>query len=69
MTMKLKYGENFGLCYMDAGFLVYDIKTDDFYEDITSNVEAGFDMSHYSCSHPLPTGVNKKSHWPYEERC
>ena len=36
--MKPKYGKNFPLCYMDTDFLVYDIKTDDLYEDITGDV-------------------------------
>ena len=58
--MKPKYGMNHQLCYMDTDSLVYDIKTDDFYKDIISNVEARFDMSGYSHSCPLPMGVNKK---------
>ena len=60
--MKLKYGANLWLCYMDTDSLVYDIKTDDSYKDITGNVQARFDMSSYSCSRvcSLPIGVNKK---------
>ena len=48
--------------YMDASSLVYNIKIDDFYEDITSNIKAGFNMSGYSCSQvcPLPMEVNKE---------
>ena len=57
---KLKYGANLRLCYMDTNFLVYNIKTDDFYEDITDDVEAQFDISGYSHSHLLPMEVNKK---------
>ena len=45
---------------MDTDSLVYDIKTADFYENIASDVEARFDTSGYSRSHPLPMGVNKK---------
>ena len=60
--MKPKYGTNLQLCYMDTDSLVYDIKTDDFYEDIAGDVKARFHTSSYSCSciHPLPIGVNKK---------
>ena len=60
--MKLKYGTNLRLCYMDTHSLVYNIKTDNFYEDITGNVKATFDMTGYSCSwvRPLPIGVNRK---------
>ena len=37
------------LCYMDTDSLVYDIKTEDFYEDIANDVEARFAI-----------GLNKK---------
>ena len=36
--MKWKYGVNLQLYYMDTDSLVYDIKIDDFYEDIASNI-------------------------------
>ena len=58
--MKPKYGANLWLYYMDTDTLVYDIKTEDFYKDITSDVEAKFNISGYGHSHPLPMGVNKK---------
>ena len=60
--MKPKYGANLQLCYMNTDSLVYDIKTDYFYEDIADDVHARFDMSGYSLSriHPLSSGVNKK---------
>ena len=46
--MVPKYGlEKFKLCYMDTDSLVYDIKTEDFYEDITDDVPARFDTSGY----------------------
>ena len=32
---------------MDTDSLVYDIKTEDFYEDIANDVEARFDTSGY----------------------
>ena len=47
---------------MDMGSLVYDIKTEDFYEDIANDVEARFDSSDYSKTdfRPLPICLNKK---------
>ena len=36
--LKPKYGENVKLCHMDTDPLVYHIKTEDFYEDITNDV-------------------------------
>ena len=36
------------------------IKTNDFYEDIASDVGNRFDTSNYEVNRPLPTGKNKK---------
>ena len=61
--MVPKYGlEKLKLLYMDMDSLVYDIKTEDFYEDIANDVEATFDTSGYSKTdfRPLPIGLNKK---------
>ena len=59
--MVPKYGlEKLKLCYMDTDSLVYDIKTEDFYEDIEDNVPARFDTSGYCPNRPLPVGLNKK---------
>ena len=57
-----KYGDRLKLCYMDTDSLVYDIKTEDFYEDIANDVEARFDTSGYSKTdfRPLLIGLNKK---------
>ena len=54
--------EKLKLCYMDTDSLVYNIKTEDFYEDIANDVAARFDKSGYSKAdfRPLPIGLNKK---------
>ena len=59
--MVPKYGlEKLKLCYMDTDSLVYDIKTEDFYEDIADDVPARFDTSVYCPNRPLLVGLNKK---------
>ena len=61
--MVPKYSlEKLKLCYLDTDSLVYDIKTEDFYEDIANDVEARFETSGYSKTdfRPLPIGLNKK---------
>ena len=61
--MVPKYGlEKLKLCYMDTDSLVYDIKTEDFYEDIANDVEARFDTSGYSKTdfRLLPISLYKK---------
>ena len=58
--MKPKYGDNVKLCYMDTDSFIMNIKTEDFYKDITNDVEKRFDTSNYECDRPLLTGKNKK---------
>ena len=58
--MKPKYNDNIKLCYMDTNSFVKNIKTNDFYKDISNDVEKRFDTSNYECNRPLPIGKNKK---------
>ena len=46
----------------DTDSLCYEIKTDDFYKDISPDVDARFDTSNYPVDHPsnIPTERNKK---------
>ena len=45
---------------MDTDSLIMNIKTNDFYKDISYDVDKRFDTSNYECNRPLPTGKNKK---------
>ena len=58
--MKPKYGNNVKLCYMDTDSFIMDIKAEDFYKDISNDVEKKFDTSNHEVNRPLPTGKNKK---------
>ena len=58
--MKPKYNDNVKLCYMNTDSFVMNIKTKDFYKDISSDVDKRFDTSNYEVNRPLPTGKNKK---------
>ena len=58
--MKPKYNGNVKLCYMDTYSFIMNIKTNDFYKDIASDVENRFDTSNYEVNRPLSTGKNKK---------
>ena len=57
--MKPKYGNDGKLCYIDTDSFIMNIKTNDFYEDITNDVENRFDTSNYEVNRPLPMGKNK----------
>ena len=58
--MKPKYSDNVKLCYMDTDSFIMNIKTEDFYKDIASDVEKRFDTSNYEVDRTLSTGKNKK---------
>ena len=58
--MKPKYNDKVKLCYMDMDSFIMNIKTNDFYKDISNDVENRFDTSNYEVNRPLPTGKNKK---------
>ena len=60
--IKPKYQEKAQLCYMDTNSFIIDIKTKDFYEDISYDVNKWFDTSDYDKTEkkPLPIGRNKK---------
>ena len=45
--IKPKYNNDVELCYMDTDSFVMNIKTNDFYKDITSDVANRFDTSNY----------------------
>ena len=52
--MKPKYDNNVKLCYMDTDSFIMNLKTNDFYKDISNDVENSFE------NRPLPMGKNKK---------
>ena len=57
-----KYGDKTKLCFTDTDSFIVNIKTEDFFEDIPSDVERWFDTSNYDKNNkrPLPIGKNKK---------
>ena len=60
--IKTKYGDKAKLLFTDTDSLMYEIRTEDFYEDIKGDVKDRFDTSDYPSNHPsgIPTGCNKK---------
>ena len=58
--MKPKYDNKVILCYTDTDSVIINIKTNDFYEDIASDVENRFDTSNYEVNGLLPMRKNKK---------
>ena len=58
--MKPKYNDNVRLCYMDTDSFIMNIKTNDFYKDISDDVDNRFDTSNYEVRRPLLMGKTKK---------
>ena len=60
--IKPKYGDSAKLCYTDTDSLIIYIKTEDFFEDISSDVDRWFDTSNCDKNdeRPLPIGKDKK---------
>ena len=57
-----KYGDRAKLCYVGTDSFIIYIKIEDFFEDISNDVEGWFDTSNYdkNVKRPLPIGKNKK---------
>ena len=60
--IKPKYGSRAELLFTDTDSLMYEIKTKDFYKDISADIKAKFDTSAYPPDHRsgIPVGINKK---------
>ena len=60
--IKPKYEDRAKLCYTDTDSFIINIITEDFFEDISNDVERWFDTSNYDKNdkRPLPIGKNKK---------
>ena len=60
--LKPKYGDKAKLCYTDTDSFIIHIITEDFFEDISNDVESWYDTSNYDENDkiPLPIGKSKK---------
>jgi len=66
--IKPKYENRAKLLYTDTVSLIYENETEDFYRDISDDVEARFDTNDIPEDPPsgIPTGKNKS--YRYDER-
>ncbi len=69
--MKPKYGNKANLLFTDTDSLCYEIETENFYKDISGDVEKWFDTSNYDEDHPsgIYTKVNKKEVGFMKDEC
>ena len=61
--LKPKYGNKTKLCYTDTDNFIIYIKTENFFQDISNDVEKWFDTSNYNKKDKiaLPVGKNTRS--------
>ena len=59
---KPKYGDKAKLCYTDTDSFIIHLITEDFFEDISNDVESWYDISNYDENNKrsLPIGKTKK---------
>ena len=67
--VKPKWGDKSSLLFTDTDSLCYEIKTDDFYEDIRNDVSEWFDTSNYEKDHLLFSNNNKKQVGFMKDEC
>ncbi len=67
--VKPKYGDKATLLFTDTDSLCYEIRTEDFYQDIAGNVSKWFDTSNYEKDHPLFSEKNKKQVGFMKDQC
>ena len=62
IILNQNMGKRQNYCYTDTDSLIYEIETEDFYEDIKDDLDEYFDTSDYPADHPsgLKSQFNKK---------
>lgn len=65
------YRDDARLLFTDTDSLAYEIRTEDFYKDITPHVQEKFDTSNYSADHPsgIPVDANKNIIGMFKDEC
>ena len=58
--IKQKYGDKAKLCYTDTDSFVIYIMTQDFFEDISNDVQKWYDRSNYDENDKRPLPIGKK---------
>ena len=59
--LKPKYQDNINLCYMDTESFIFNVETDDFYEDILPHLNKWYDTSKIDkkLNRCIPIGLNE----------
>ena len=58
--LKPKYKENLNLCSMDTDSFIFNVKTEDWYKDISHDIEQRFEPSNIQTSIQIKNNINRK---------
>ena len=64
--LKPRYKQNINLCYMDTDSFIFNVKTEDWYQDISNDIEQRFDTYNIQTNIPLKIGVRSISRFSNE---
>ena len=67
--MKPIFGDRVHLLYMDTDSFIYEISSDDVYEELRPHTRDYFDFSNYPESHMLKNSCNKKMPGKSKDEC
>ena len=68
-VMKPIFGDRVHLLYMDMESFIYEISSDDVYEELRLQARDYFDFSNYPESHILKNSCNKKVPGKFKDEC
>lgn len=66
--LKARYGDKVQLLYTDTDSLIFEVETEDLYEDMRKNAEL-YDFSDYPEDHPNFSTKNKKAPGKFKDEC
>ena len=58
--LKSKYKQNLQLCYMDTASFIFNLKTEDWYKDMSNDIDRRSDTSNVQTNIPIRKDINKK---------
>ena len=58
--LKSKYKQNLQLCYMDTDSFIFNLKTEDWYKDMSNDIDRRSDTSNVQTNIPIRKDINKK---------
>ena len=62
--IRPKYGDRAKICYTDTDSFIVYFKTEDFFEDISKDIERWFDTSNYDKNDKRPLAIGKSKKLP-----